>query len=117
LILSQHAGEIHGHLMVHESTLVFPTGWGCSGDVTVPASIIPVNGTSSSLYTAQGGTSRSVSAGPFSGTVDVNFSMQLETAQHKVLNGNIAIVAPWPCNDQTLQFRFERRNENLFGGQ
>lgn len=94
-------------------TRLLQAGWGCSVDVKVPASIIPVNGTSPSLHTALGSTSRSVSAGPFSRNVDTSFSMQLETAQNKTLTDSIAISAPWPCNDQNLQFRFTRRNGDL----
>jgi hypothetical protein len=60
-------------------------------------------------------TSRSISIlGIFSGSIDISFTMSLETVQHEVLTGSLFVDVPWPCADQSLSARFVRRNGSLF---
>jgi hypothetical protein len=102
------AGEVRGRLVVRQSTLRLDGGV-CS-DVIVPVSIIPVRASSATAFRAAGATTREVSIlGVFSGTVEVSFDMTLETASYQTLTGALDIIAPWPCADQTLSFRFDRR--------
>ena len=83
---------------------------GICSDVAVPVSVLPIRALSLGLYTAHGDSRRNVDMlGGASGDVDVSFDLSLETTGYRVLTGSIAIDAPWPCSDQGLTFRFQRR--------
>ena len=72
--------------------------------------MIPVHATASDRYHASDTTSRDVGAlGTLSGTVDIEFSFSLETTQYRQLDGTIDMDVPWPCANQSLTFRFQRR--------
>ncbi|HTE50162.1 MAG TPA: VCBS repeat-containing protein [Kofleriaceae bacterium] len=108
LVLEHGEGEVHGKLYVLAASIRLDGGI-CS-DVVFPVSVLPVHATSSDLYHASGTTTRDVSVlGVGAGTVDVDFDMSLETVTYTVLTGGMSIDVPWPCANQSLSFRFDRR--------
>lgn len=130
LSLRDANGSINGELYIPQSTLKFDGGFLC-GDMTVPITTFPVHMTSSgpscpsqltthSTFTASGSTTREEPMlGSFSGQAVTSFQVTLYNTTPRFdpwLFGTIAIDAPNPCRDQTLNVYFERRNTDLFKG-
>jgi len=104
--------NVTGSLLVQDSTLELDGG--VCGSFEVPASMLYVNGWSTAGFDLVGDTTRTIGVGPFTGTVEVEFDLHLETTDHRRLTGEILIDAPWPCTDQVLRVDMERRMDGIF---
>ena len=110
--LHHNGGTVTGSLLIRDSTLELDGG--VCGSFEVPASMLFVNGWSAGGFDLVGDTRRTISVGPFTGAVEVEFDLDLETTDHRRLTGEILIDAPWPCSDQVLTVDMDRRMDEIF---